>query len=84
MSAQQIPTVGRTVIYVMPEDHAQEGAFRPAVITIAWSDLPDAAVNLHVLTDPANDAPLGGEHQCGVAHDPEGKQLRSWHWPARK
>jgi hypothetical protein len=79
----QIPTIGRTVIYVMPAGHSKAGMHRPAVVTIAWSDLPDAAVNLHVLIDPANDEPLAGEHQCSVAHDPEGKQPRSWHWPQR-
>ena len=72
-----IPTIGRTVLYVLPEGHNNPGQLRPAVVVQTWADTPDAAVNLHVFIDPSNDEPVDPMQQCSVAHDPAGKQPRS-------
>ncbi|MEA3210965.1 MAG: hypothetical protein QOE70_4022 [Chthoniobacter sp.] len=78
-----IPTVGRTVLYVMPTGHLHAGEIRPAVVVRAWAKTPDASLNLNVFIDPANDAPLVGNDQCSVVFDPTGIAPRSWHWPPR-
>lgn len=75
------PTIGRTVLYVMPQGHPSAGEVRPAVVTKVWTP---ACVNLHVHLDPY-DAPLEPQQQSSVCLDEpiDTPQPRTWHWPPR-
>jgi hypothetical protein len=78
------PTVGRTVLYVLPESAVRAGEIRPAVVVRVNPD----TVNLHVHTDGPNDCPANGgcfPSWVGSAsyHQPaEGEALipGTWHW----
>ena len=52
------PSIGRIVHYHFANGRGQRVA-RPAIIVQAWSDKPDASLNLQVFLDGANDAKLG-------------------------
>lgn len=86
-----IPSLGRTVHYVLPESHRHKGQHRAARITQVWTEKPgmdaaeDTSVALSVDLDPANDD-YSGLPVLIVrlsTQDPFGKQLGSWHEPER-
>ena len=77
-------TEGRIVHFVLAE-----GEHRPAIVVKRWSE---NCANLQVFVDGTNDArfdvPLealktGVMWATSVVHDPEGKQVRSMHFPER-
>lgn len=92
----QLPSVGRTVHYVLP-DGPSAGEVRPATVVRVWGDPPTAPypIQLAVLVDGANDYPrlqfedAAGSRQVvpviwktSVVYDEGGRQ-GTWHWPAR-
>ena len=80
MAAQQTPSIGRIVHYVMP-DGPNQGESRPAMVVRVWSD---TTVNLQVFTDGTAD---GGAYSGGlvkaasVEFSEDVSQLGTWHWP---
>jgi hypothetical protein len=84
-----IPSLGRTVHYVLPSDHKHAGQHRAATISQVWSDNGKDAdeatpVHLHVMSDTLND--LGTPIVFiakNVTQDPMGRQPNSWHEPER-
>ena len=86
-----IPSLGRTVHYVLPETARHKGQHRAARISQVWSDkgrdaTEETAVALAVDLDPINDDYQSGVPMMFVPHstqDPHGKQLGSWHEPER-
>lgn len=79
----QKPSVGRTVIYVWPEDKKQlynnNADVSPAVIVRTWEDTSyeNDEVNLKVLADGENDV-----WATSIPYS-ETKEPRTWHWPAK-
>lgn len=86
-----IPSIGRTVHFVLPKEARHPGQHRAAVISQVWTanpgDLPteETAVQLHVYADLANDGYAGSGVFVvrNATQDPFGKQLGSWHEPER-
>ena len=52
--AEQVPSIGRVVHYVL-EAGPHQGEDRPALIVRVWGDTPNAPVNLCVFVDGSND-----------------------------
>lgn len=82
-----IPTIGRTVHYVLPKNHRHAGQHRAAVISQVWSDKGQdptemTPVQLHVFLDSMND-PEGNAAAMLVIRDslqdPTGTTGGSWH-----
>jgi hypothetical protein len=86
--ANQVPSVGRIVHYVM-SDGRYPGEHRPAIIVKVWEEgNPDSFVQLQVFTDGPNDyfSPTdpgysGIAWRTSVHHDETEKKQASWHWP---
>ncbi|MBI3886152.1 MAG: hypothetical protein HY302_10530 [Opitutae bacterium] len=77
-----LPTIGRTVGYVLPVTHRRAGEIVPAVITRIFSE-GSTTVQLTPFVDVANDEPVAA-HDCSSVHyDEHAKTPRSWHWLAR-
>ena len=86
-----IPSLGRTVHYVLPETARHKGGHRAARIAQVWADkgkdaTEETPVALAVDLDPLNDdfpngLPFLSVRNC--TQDPYGKQLGSWHEPER-
>ncbi len=77
MSTQK-PTLGRIVLFKLPDSHQRAGELRPAIVVNANGE--SDTVNLRVFLDPANDAPLLEGDACSVH---EGTENRTWCWPPR-
>ena len=85
-----IPSLGRTVHYVLPETARHKGQHRAARITQVWTEKDKEAteetpVALAVDLDPLNDE-FGEFPMLSVRNatqDPFGKQMGSWHEPER-
>ena len=84
-----IPSLGRTVHYVLPEASRHKGQHRAAVISQVWADkgsAPTEETPVHLtvfndtLNDP-NDGPVSIVRNC--VQDPFGKMPGSWHEPER-
>lgn len=81
-----MPSVGRTVHYVLAGDGARKGEHRAAIVTGAWGT---ATVNLTVFYDQVNDCtpPAPQQHWIGRAwsagYDESGTTPGTWHWPER-
>jgi hypothetical protein len=60
MAAQQIPSIGRIVHYVLPEGH-RKGEHRPAIIVKVWDEHPtlESVIQLQVFLDGTNDVSAG-------------------------
>lgn len=83
-----IPSLGRTVHYILPEASRHKGQHRAAVITQVWVDpgkAPDdnTPVHLHVYNDTLNDPGASFHIAPNVTQDPHCKQPGSWHEPER-
>ena len=89
-----IPSLGRTVHYVLPKGARHQGQHRSARISQVWTDKPGAAateetpVALAVDLDPLNDNDLflNGlplRFVKNSTQDPLGKLEGSWHEPER-
>ncbi len=88
---EQIPSIGRIVIYVPTEldkqffraCHCNVSDELPAIIVAKWGDTPTSAVNLKVFTDgPAQD--LWKTSICVSEPNAEGKYpAGQWHWPVK-
>ena len=88
-----IPSLGRTVHYVLPESALHKGQHRSARIVQVWSDpgkdaTDETPVALAVDLDPLNDIRdfKNGMPFLSVrsaTQDPFGKQSGSWHEPER-
>jgi hypothetical protein len=86
-----IPSIGRTVHYVLPETAKHKGGHRAARIVQVWLEKGDVLgentpVALAVDLDPLNDdfphgLPFLSVRNC--TQDPFGKQMGSWHEPER-
>jgi hypothetical protein len=86
-----IPSLGRTVHYILPDTAKHKGQHRAARITQVWTEKQggaadeNTAVALSVDLDPANDDyniwPILIVRHC--TQDPYAKQLGSWHEPER-
>lgn len=76
----QSPTIGRTVLFVLPSSSKRAGEIRPAtVVRVNSTDPTYGSVNLRLQLDGPNDA---GEPdwQGSVKQDQDGKAPGSWHW----
>lgn len=74
------PTIGRTVLFVLPTTSKRAGEIRPAVVVRVNSvDPVYGSVNLNVQLDGPNDT---GEAawQGSVKQDQDGHAPGSWHW----
>lgn len=89
-----IPSLGRTVHYVLPKGARHQGQHRSARISQVWTEKlggdprEDTAVALSVDLDPLNDHDLflNGlpiRFVVNSTQDPLGKQFGSWHEPER-
>jgi hypothetical protein len=86
-----IPSLGRTVHYVLPREHKHKGQHRAARITQVWTDkqgeVPTEATDvcLSVDLDPVNDEYSGSPVLVvrRSSQDPHGKMEGSWHEPER-
>jgi hypothetical protein len=85
-----IPTLGRTVHYVLPDTARHKGQHRAARISQVWTEkgqepTEETPVALAVDLDPLNDE--YGEIPILIVRnstqDPYGKQMGSWHEPER-
>ena len=85
-----IPSLGRTVHYVLPEEHRHKGQHRAARISQVWAApgspaTEETSVALAVDLDPLNDpyeyVPLLSVRNS--VQDPHGKMPGSWHEPER-
>ncbi len=76
----QLPTVGRTVLFVLPITHRRAGEIRPAIVVRVNPD----SVNLSVQMDGPNDYQDDGAYNTtwvgSASHDQDGKAPGSWHW----
>lgn len=80
--ADQKPSIGRIVHFVLPAMRSGPARHRPAVITMVYSD---TCVNLRILFD-ANDPEIYGEREDrrkSVVLDERGEP-HTWHWPERE
>lgn len=82
MKSEVKPTAGRIVVYVWPEEEKQNnnGAeTSPAIIVRTWEETSyeNDECNLKVFADGASDV-----WATSVPYS-EGKEPRTWHWPAR-
>lgn len=78
--AEQVPSIGRVVHYVLP-DGRYHGEHRPAFIVKMWSA---TQVNLQVFVDGTNDYPdySGSVWATSVPFDGSDTPAnRTWHWP---
>lgn len=83
-----IPSLGRTVHYILPDSSKHKGQHRAAVISQVWADPGKEAdentpVQLHVYNDTLNDAGTAFHVAPNVTQDPHCKQAGSWHEPER-
>lgn len=85
--AEQVPSVGRVVHYVLP-DGRSAGEHRAAIIVRVWDPVPkpDSIVQLHVFIDGSNDYADADVRSStlwvtSVEFDPTGQKPRTWHWP---
>jgi len=85
--ADQVPSIGRIVHFVLPADSRYPGAHRPAIIVRVWDENPtiDSLVQLQVFTDGSND---GVPYKSGlfwatsVHHAASSEnEPATWHWP---
>lgn len=86
-----IPSLGRTVHYVLPRGHKHAGQHRAAIIAQVWKAdpkspvTPETPVALAVHLDPLNDPfevfPLISV--VNVVQDPTGTTAGTWHEPER-
>lgn len=85
--AEQVPSVGRIVHFVLPESSRYPGGHRPAIIVRIWDENPtiDSLVQLQVFTDGSNDGELykSGLFWATSVHyaDPSQNEGYTWHWP---
>ena len=80
--AEQVPSVGRIVHYVLP-DGRSKGEHRPAIIVRIWDEYPkpESMCQLQVFTDGNNDELPNVLWATSVHQDAETKAPRTWHWP---
>jgi len=78
----QVPSPGRIVHYVLPDDNRNAGEHRPAIVVRVWDQSgPEQRLNLQVFTDEQNDGwAAGTQWRTSVRFDPEAG-LGTWHWP---
>lgn len=82
------PTVGRIVLYVLPEGMRGAGEIRPAIIVRVFPECDGITlINLQVFQDGGNDdiardydSPVDVTWRTSVHHDQDGKQPGTWHW----
>jgi hypothetical protein len=79
-----IPSVGRTVHYVLNEGPSK-GEHRPAVIVRVWDKEPTekSVVQLQVFTDGSNDGFENVIWRTSVPQDAADKLPGTWHEPER-
>ena len=83
--AQQVPSVGRIVHYIMPAG-GYKGAHRPAIIVNTWGATSLVqSIHLQVFTDGRNDGDeyASGIHWATSVHyaDADKREFGTWHWP---
>jgi hypothetical protein len=74
------PTIGRTVLFVLPSTSRRAGEIRPAsVVRVNSLDPVYGSINLSVQLDGPHDS---GEPkwQGSVHQDQDGKKPGTWHW----
>lgn len=84
--ANQVPSVGRIVHFVLPDSSRYPGEHRPAIIVKIWPEYNGIQhVQLQVFTDGSNDGELfkdGLFWATSVTYaDPSENKPYSWHWP---
>lgn len=85
METNQLPSIGRIVHYVLPDESPRKGEHRAALIT--GTHLGETDANLNVYFDQVDDVPhVKTFHVQGrvasAKYDETGKP-GTWHWPER-
>lgn len=80
-----IPTIGRSVHYVLPKGVKNTGHHRHAVISQVWEDEPSETtrVQLHVVPDGTNDGENGPYYVNSACQDSTTLTPGTWHEPER-
>lgn len=78
-----IPSIGRTVHYILPDNGKNPGEHRPAIIVRVWDAKPheQSCVQLQVFTDGENDGLPNVTWKTSVQQDATGQRFGSWHEP---
>lgn len=80
-----IPTIGRSVHYVLPDGVKNKGHHRAATISQVWTEeaTEKTQVQLYVIPDGVNDGENGPYYVRNASQDSEEMKPGTWHEPER-